>query len=162
MGVSGCGKSTVGNLLATRLECRFADADDFHSTENVARMSAGIPLTDEDRAGWLERLRREIKNCLDAGESLVLACSALRETYRERLAGQEPRVVFVYLKGTFEQVADRLAERREHFMPQSLLRSQFATLEEPAQAIVVPVDLKPDEAVAQILRTVAANNSRIN
>lgn len=150
MGVSGCGKTTIGRRLAGRLGCTFLDADDFHPAGNVAKMRNGVPLTDTDRAGWLADLRTQIEARLTTGEDLVLACSALREAYRQQLAAPEEPVLFAYLRGDFETIERRLAGRSGHYMPPGLLASQFAALEEPAQAIVVPVDLTPDEAVARI------------
>lgn len=157
MGVSGCGKTTVGRALAGRLGCEFLDADDFHPPENVAKMRGGTPLTDADRAGWLDRLRTEIETRLQAGTNAVLACSALRETYRSRLRRPGEPVHLAYLRGDFDTIAARLAGRSGHYMPPALLRSQFATLEEPgAEAIVVPVELPADQAAARILGVIMA------
>ncbi|HEX9781236.1 MAG TPA: gluconokinase [Opitutaceae bacterium] len=152
MGVSGCGKSTIGRLLADRQGATFLDADDFHTPEAVAKMRSETPLTDEDRAGWLFRLRAEIEQRFGSGENLVLACSALRETYRQRLARAGESVRFVYLRGTFEQIRSRLTARAGHYMPASLLQSQFAILEEPVYSLNVDVDMEPEAAVARILR----------
>lgn len=152
MGVSGCGKSTVGRLLAERLGCEFLDADDFHPPANVAKMRAGTPLTDADRTGWLTRLRTEISLRLAARRDLVLACSALREGYRNQLRHSGEPVRFAYLRGDYETISRRFAGREGHYMPASLLASQFATLEEPVDAIVVPVELSPDDAVLTIVR----------
>jgi gluconokinase len=157
MGVSGCGKTTVGRALAGRLGCEFLDADDFHPPENVAKMRGGTPLTDADRAGWLARLRAEIEARLASGANAVLACSALRESYRARLRRPGEPVHLAYLRGDFDTIAARLAARAGHYMPPSLLRSQFATLEEPGpEAIVVPVELPPEQAVARILAAIMA------
>ena len=138
MGVSGCGKSTVGEALAQSMGCRFLDADDFHPPENVAKMASGVPLTDDDRWPWLDRITSELSAILARGESAVLACSALKEAYRQRLkrAGD---VRIVYLKGDQATIAARIAARSHQYMPSSLLPSQLATLEEPADAIVVDV-----------------------
>ncbi len=138
MGVSGCGKSTVGQALATALGWRFLDADDFHPPANVAKMAAGLPLADDDRWPWLDRIAEELRAVLAAGGHAVLACSALREAYRERLrrAGD---VRFVFLQGDEATIAARLAERTHKYMPPSLLPSQFATLEPPTDAIVVDI-----------------------
>jgi len=138
MGVSGCGKSTVGQALAAALGWRFLDADDFHPPANVAKMAAGLPLVDDDRWPWLDRIAEELRAELAEGRHAVLACSALREAYRERLrrAGD---VRFVYLQGDQATIAARLAARQHKYMPPSLLPSQFATLEPPADAVVVDV-----------------------
>jgi len=146
MGVSGCGKSTVGALLAERMGAEFLDADDFHPPENVAKMAAGAPLDDADRAPWLARLNAELRRRRHS----VLACSALKETYREALRhGVDCR--FVHLRGGFELIQARLAARRHRYMPASLLESQFAALEPPAGAIEVDVAAPPAECVAAIL-----------
>lgn len=129
MGVSGCGKSTIAALLAGRLGWEFAEGDDFHPAANVEKMHAGHPLTDEDRAPWLAELAAWIDAQLAAGTSALVTCSALKRRYRDVL--RRPAVVFVYLRGTREQIAHRLAARQGHFMPAALLDSQFADLEEP-------------------------------
>lgn len=138
MGVSGCGKSTVGEALARSMGCRFLDGDDFHPPENVAKMASGSPLTDDDRWPWLDRLAAELASILARGENAVLACSALKEAYRQRLkrAGD---VRIVYLKGDQATIAARIAARAHQYMPPSLLPSQLATLEEPADALVVDI-----------------------
>ena len=138
MGVCGCGKSTVGEALAQAIGCRFLDADDFHPQANVDKMASGIPLTDEDRWPWLDAIADELARILADGEHGVLACSALKEAYRERLkrAGD---VRIVYLKGDQATIAARLASRQHKYMPPTLLPSQFAALEEPADALVVDI-----------------------
>jgi gluconokinase len=152
MGVSGSGKTTVGQRLAERLGWPFYDADKFHPKENVAKMSSGQPLSDEDRKPWLEALNQLIARNLEQHQSLVLACSALKEKYRQHLAsGHEPHTQFVYLKGSFETIYARM-QTREHFMKPSMLKSQFETLEEPANAIVVDIKKSQDEIVAELLR----------
>jgi gluconokinase len=151
MGVAGVGKTTVGQHLAVGLGWRFLDADAFHSPESVAKMASGTPLTDEDRAPWLERLRALIQEALEAGPPLVLACSALRQAYRERLVVDPARVKLVYLRGSRELIARRLAERRGHFMPPDLLASQYLTLEVPEDALAVEVE-GTLEAVVQSIR----------
>lgn len=138
MGVSGCGKSTVGEALAESLGWRFLDADDFHPPANVAKMAAGTPLVDEDRWPWLDRLAAEMRAINAGGGDAVLACSALRQAYRDRLAAAGD-VRFVHLAGDLPTIAARLASRQHRYMPQSLLASQFATLEPPADAIAVDV-----------------------
>lgn len=140
MGVSGCGKSTVGAALAQALGWPFFDADDFHPPANVAKMAAGAPLTDDDRWPWLDRLADEMRAILDRGGHAVLACSALKEAYRARLA-QAGDVRVVYLEGDAETIAARLAARQHRYMPPTLLPSQFATLEEPVDALRVDVRL---------------------
>jgi gluconokinase len=151
MGVAGVGKTTVGQHLAVGLGWRFLDADAFHSPESVAKMASGTPLTDEDRAPWLERLRALIQAALETGAPLVLACSALRQAYRERLVVDPARVKLVYLRGSPELIARRLAERRGHFMPPDLLASQYLTLEVPEDALAVEVE-GTLEAVVQSIR----------
>lgn len=150
MGVSGCGKSTLGRELAERLGGRFLEGDAYHPEANRSRMEAGVPLTDEDRIPWLESLNRELRN--EAGGGIpVLACSALKRHYREILRQGLSRCVFVYLHGDYETIRRRM-ESREHFMPSSLLRSQFKTLEEPEDAIVVSVELPLEAQVAVVLK----------
>lgn len=138
MGVSGCGKSTVAMALAERAGGVYLDADDFHPAANKEKMAAGVPLTDDDRWGWLDALNAELRG--RTSETIFLACSALREVYRERLRAGLPGLRFIYLKGTKEVIRKRLEARKGHYMPPSLLDSQFATLEEPADAIVVDID----------------------
>jgi len=151
MGVSGAGKTTVGRLLAERLGWHFADADDHHPPENVRKMASGIPLSDEDRIPWLERLHELTRQHLASGHSLVLACSALRSSYREALAADETRISFVYLHGSFDLIHSRLTERSDHYMPKELLRSQFETLEPPTDTLAVEVSPPPEELVTQII-----------
>ncbi|HTP48261.1 MAG TPA: gluconokinase [Casimicrobiaceae bacterium] len=151
MGVCGCGKTTVGEALAQALGWRFIDADDLHPPSNVAKMASGVPLTDADRWPWYERISSELQNATAAGQHAVLACSALKRAYRERLArGVDLRVV--YLKGDAATIEPRLASRRGHFMPVSLLASQYATLEEPGEAIVVDIAQPVAAQVAAITR----------
>jgi gluconokinase len=135
MGVSGCGKSTVGGVLAGRLGWPLAEGDDFHPAENVAKMAAGHPLDDDDRGPWLTSIRAWIEGRLAAGESGLVTCSALKRQYRDVLRGasgtKDSDVVFVYLHGTREQLLARLTARQGHFMPAALLDSQLADLEPP-------------------------------
>lgn len=151
MGVCGCGKTTVGEALAGSLGWPFHDADDFHPPANVAKMAAGTALTDEDRAPWLARIADELAACLARGGHAVLACSALKQAYRERLA-MAGDVRFVHLAGDQETIAARLALRQHRYMPASLLASQFATLEAPADALVVDIRQGIDEQIAVIRR----------
>jgi gluconokinase len=150
MGVSGSGKTTIGSRLAEELDWFFLDADDFHSPENIRRMADGQALTDEDRQPWLTRLHGEIERSIAAKENLVLACSALKESSRVCLSGGDPAVRFVYLRGSAELIRERLRNRSGHFMKADLLASQFATLEEPADAIIVDIDERPRRVVEQI------------
>ena len=150
MGVSGCGKSTIGKLLASKLNIPFFDGDDFHPEANVQKMASGLPLNDEDRKGWLQKLNKiSIENIASGA---VIACSALKETYRNTLKQNlEKQMVFVYLKGTFEEIHARLKKRQDHYMPIELLKSQFETLEAPADAIHVSINHSPDEIISEIL-----------
>jgi gluconokinase len=152
MGVSGSGKTTVGQRLAAALGWRFRDADDFHPPGNIAKMTAGIPLTDEDRGPWLAVLRELLQNTLEAGEELVLACSALKRSYRERLTVDAARQRWVYLHAPRELIAERLKARRGHYMPLALLDSQLMTLEVPEDALRVDASADPDTLVATLLR----------
>lgn len=151
MGVSGSGKTTVGRLLAQELGWEFYEGDQYHPPENIAKMSAGIPLGDADRWPWLRRLRDLIAGLEAGGGSAVIACSALKQSYRDLLDEAGAAVTFVYLKGGGELIGRRLAGREGHFMPTSLLDSQFADLEEPQNAITAEVD-RPPEAIAAQLR----------
>jgi gluconokinase len=151
MGVAGSGKTTVGTQLAHELQWPFFDADDFHPPENVAKMRAGLALTDVDREPWLERLRALIDDLLRARRSAVLACSALRDAYRARLVGGRSREVpVVYLRGSEALLRQRLAARRGHFMKADMLPGQLATLEEPRDALVVDVAAPVDTIVERI------------
>ncbi len=144
MGVAGSGKTTVGKTLAAELGWEFADGDDFHSPENVAKMHAGIALSDEDREPWLASLAKAIHEWIAARRNVVLACSALKETYRARLLISS-EVKVVYLRGEYELIRRRLAQRREHYMNPELLRSQFDALEEPRNAVMVDVTQSPEQ-----------------
>jgi len=132
MGITGSGKSTVGARLAHELGVDFVEGDDYHSPGNVRRMASGVPLTDEDRGSWLRALATRIREARNAGTGLVVACSALKRSYRDLLRAAAPELRFVFLNGSRALIAGRLADRRGHYMPASLLDSQIATLEEPA------------------------------
>jgi gluconokinase len=149
MGPTGVGKTTVGEILGHELGWEFADADRFHSPENVEKMSKGIALTDADRKPWLESLRKKIQDWIAAGENGVLACSALKKAYREIL-DVGPELKWVYLKGTFEEIAKRVAERKGHYAKESLVASQFEALEEPTDALTIDVHHSPEEIAAEI------------
>ncbi len=152
MGVSGTGKTTVGHLLASELGWDFADGDDYHPAVNVEKMRNGIPLTDADREPWLKALRELIAVWIDAGRNAVLACSALKRVYRDRLR-ISPEVRLVYLRGTAELLRQRLHARHGHFMTERMLDSQLETLEEPEEsegAVVVDVDRSPAQIVEEI------------
>jgi len=180
MGVAGCGKSLIGSMLAKALQGTFADADDFHPAANKAKMGAKIPLNDDDRWPWLSALRQSIVEKRGEGKPYVLACSALKKVYRDVLRGKAAPVTvgagigtegneenegaggegdaadlvqFVYLQGSRELIAERLGARKGHFMPSTLLDSQFATLEEPRadEAMTVSIDQGPEEMVQEIL-----------
>ena len=149
MGVSGSGKSVVGQALASDLGWPFFDADDFHPPENVAKMAAGTPLTDADRWPWLDRLAADMGEIDKRGDNAVLACSALRQVYRDRIM-RAGGVRFVHLAGTYDTIAARIAGRKHAYMPASLLASQFAALEPPQDAIVVSVEDAIPVQVAKI------------
>lgn len=161
MGVTGAGKTTIGLLLAQELGWTFYDADDFHSQSNVEKMRRGEPLTDDDRVAWLDSLEELIRRKLLSQTNLVLACSALKASYRSRLL-MDAQVRLVYLKSTRSLIEQRLAERRGHYMNPSLIESQFAILEEPERATVLDAAGSPEDAVAEIrekLRTQQLVNS---
>lgn len=149
MGVTGAGKTTVGKLLAEQLRWQFADADDFHPQANIEKMRHGIPLTDDDRLPWLARLRSQIQAWLAQQQNVVLACSALKRSYREELRAG-PEVQFVYLKGTPELIERRLQTRHGHFAGAQILAGQFADLEEPIDAVVVDISASPEAIVTEI------------
>jgi gluconokinase len=158
MGVSGSGKSAAGSALANALDWHFYDRDDFHPQANVDRMSQGIPLTDEDRLPWLTTLHDQIADCLEQEKSAVVACSALKASYRDQLRQGLENVVFVYLRAEFDLIFGRMLARRTHFMKPAMLQGQFDTLEEPREAIVVDVDQSIDDIVADIIRATGQQN----
>lgn len=153
MGVSGSGKSTLGMALARELGWDFFDADDFHSPENIARMAAGIPLADADRAPWLEALNRQLLATVQADRHPVLACSALKEKYRARLLEGLQGIALIYLKGSFDEIRSRLSSREGHYMKAGMLRSQFEALEEPEEALVLDVSMPVREMLDTITAT---------
>ncbi|HEX2339232.1 MAG TPA: gluconokinase [Vicinamibacterales bacterium] len=152
MGVSGSGKTTVGKLLASELGWEFLEADDFHPPANIEKMQRGIPLDDTDRDPWLDAIAKALEARVRSGTNAVLACSALKQAHRKRLR-VSPDVRFVYLKGSFEEIEERLRDRRGHFFSPDLLESQFEALEEPRDALVVNVSDPPETIVRQIMRT---------
>jgi len=149
MGVVGSGKTTIGSLLAAELGWQFADADEFHPQSNVEKIRHGIPLSDADRQPWLERLCTEILRWIAADRNAVLACSALKRSYRQELA-VGPQVRFVYLKGSASLIADRLRSRHGHFADDKILASQFLDLEEPKEALTVEITGTPQQIVSEI------------
>jgi gluconokinase len=155
MGVTGAGKTTVGRLLARALGCDFLDADDYHPAANVAKMRAGRPLTDDDRRPWLARLNEVLREYAARAAGVVLACSALKASYRDRLVADLPDSRVVYLRGTKALIAGRLEARRGHYMNPALLDSQLAALEEPDGAIVADVGPAPEAVAAAILAQLA-------
>ena len=153
MGVSGAGKSRIGEMLAERLSCSYTDGDAFHSAANKEKMHNGIPLTDDDRWPWLRTIRAAIEEKQHAGETAVFTCSSLKRSYRDVLRGTDTDVRFVYLKGSFEVLHERLKSRTGHFFDPSLLKSQLDTLEEPGpdEAIEVSIELTPEQIVDQVM-----------
>jgi gluconokinase len=151
-GVSGAGKTTIGKRLSHELGWHFYEADDFHSRANIEKMRRGVPLTDEDRWPWLENLRELLQRCIEASENAVLACSALKRAYRERLRVSD-EVKFVFLRGDYALIEKQLRRRHGHFMNPVLLRSQFADLEEPKPdegALTIELGRTPEELVEEI------------
>jgi gluconokinase len=159
MGVSGCGKSTVGERLATHLGWRFVEGDSLHPPENVAKMAAGQALDDEDRAGWLATLADVLGKAREAGQGLVISCSALKRAYRDRLRRGDPQALFVHLDGSQAVIAARIAARTHKYMPASLLESQFAALQPPdpdEQALCLSVELPPEQLIQTIAQHLQA------
>jgi carbohydrate kinase (thermoresistant glucokinase family) len=161
MGVSGCGKTTLGKKLAAYLGIPFFDGDDYHPPENIRKMTRGIPLKDEDRQEWLRRLNDLARSQRHSGA--VIACSALKEAYRKVLGeGLQGQVCWVFLQGSYQEIHDRMTKRAGHFMPASLLQNQFDTLEPPRYGIHIPVSLSPEQAMAQIFRESGGRNPERN
>ncbi|MFM0052028.1 gluconokinase [Caballeronia grimmiae] len=153
MGVSGAGKSLIGEMLAERLNCPFTDGDAFHSAANKEKMHHGIPLTDEDRWPWLKTIRAAIEEKQRAGETAVFTCSSLKRSYRDVLRAGDKGVCFVYLKGSMEVLRERLGHRTGHFFDPSLLQSQLDTLEEPGEdeAVTESIELPPEQIVDNVM-----------
>ncbi|HYJ19574.1 MAG TPA: gluconokinase [Burkholderiales bacterium] len=160
MGVSGSGKTTIGQHLARILNWRLLDADDFHPAANIEKMSRGIPLEDSDRWPWLDRLNEMVRAEESSGENVLLACSALKARYRDRLARDCKDVRVVYLKGDFDLIEARLMARKGHYMKAGLLKSQFAALEEPEGAVVMDIGGDPERIAARLLE--ALNLTPVN
>jgi gluconokinase len=152
MGVAGSGKTTVGELLARQLGWSFYDADAFHPPANIEKMANGMPLNDWDRAPWLTALHSLISNSLRENRPAVLACSALKESYRQRLLEETDGVQIVYLKGSYDLLWSRLSHRKDHYMKPQMLQSQFETLEEPTNALTVDVSMPVNALVNEILK----------
>jgi len=151
MGVSGSGKTTIAKLFAQKTGAKFFEGDDFHPPENIAKMHAGIPLTDADRKTWLQKLRQIIVEALAKNEFTALTCSALKAKYRDELAAGDARVKFVHLTGPKALLEQRLKNRRDHFMPPALLESQLATLEPPSDALTFSIEKSPEEIVTTLI-----------
>ncbi|MEP7133361.1 MAG: gluconokinase [Chloroflexota bacterium] len=151
MGVSGSGKSTLGQALAQRLGWDFFDADDFHPPENIAKMAVGIPLSDSDRTPWLTSLSDLLLFVLKAERHPVLACSALKESYRQQLLAGTNGIEVIYLRGSYELIQERMSGREGHFMKPEMLKSQLSTLEEPKNALILDVSMPLDEMVGLVL-----------
>lgn len=156
IGVSGSGKTTIGKALAQALSARFVDADDYHSAEHIEQMRRGVALDDADRAPWLTKLNVLLRDAQQRDQTLVLACSALKAAYRRQLLRGIHDAKQIYLRGSTELIAARLARRHGHYMNPDLLRSQFETLEEPRDAIVVDISGTPEQITGQILQALSA------
>jgi gluconokinase len=159
MGVSGSGKTVIGSRLARALDVEFVEGDTYHSPANIAKMSAGIPLTDEDRRDWLHAIGRRIRQANETGDGVVVSCSALKRSYRDVIRGEAGRVQFVFLSGERALIGERLRQRKGHFMPISLLDSQIATLEEPSSdedVWLVDITKSPEDIVASLIARASA------
>ncbi|QNR84929.1 gluconokinase [Pedobacter riviphilus] len=157
MGVSGSGKTVVGKALAPRINAEFIDGDNLHSQRNVDKMAAGIPLTDADRLGWLQLIAKVGREHVAHGTSCIIACSALKKSYRDLLRTDNASICFIYLKGSFDLIHNRIIKRSHQYMPSSLLKSQFETLEEPQtderDIVTVSIDQSIPEIIAEIVKT---------
>jgi gluconokinase len=160
MGVSGVGKTTVGRILSGKLGWPLFDADEFHSAASIEKMRNGIPLEDADRWPWLDRMNAMLREHEARGESVLLACSALKQAYRDRLSKGTAELRWIYLKGRFDLIQARLEARKGHYMKAGLLESQFAALEEPGDALNVDIDDTPDAIADSILRRLQASPAR--
>ncbi|MEM8862967.1 MAG: gluconokinase [Chloroflexota bacterium] len=161
MGVSGSGKTSIGTELASHLDGKFFDGDDFHPAENVEKMKSGIPLDDADRAPWLNIIHNHMVQCQNDGLTAVIACSALKNSYRDQLAaGETSSAIFVYLKGSYELILSRMQARANHFFKADMLKTQFNALEEPSQneAIIVDINQSPNEVVEAIISQLNKNS----
>lgn len=158
MGVSGAGKTLIGQKLSRRLNIPFYDGDEFHPQQNIKKMKAGQPLNDQDRRPWLETLAKRIEQW-EQEDGAVLGCSALKKSYRAILRGHVDQLCFIYLKGRPSLIARRLAKRTGHFMPEGLLETQFEALEEPQDAITINVDQTPDEIVEEIVDRIESKHT---
>jgi len=152
MGVSGCGKTSVGEKLSQWLGWPFYDGDDYHPFENITKIAKGVPLDDQDRKPWLKILNKLIHHHLMEGDSMLLACSALKKGYRDQLAQGNPNTIFVYLKGDFDLIFSRMQNRPGHYMEVNMLRSQFEALEEPVDALVIDINQNLDSIAGEIIR----------
>lgn len=156
MGVSGAGKTTIGQILSRQLGWPLFDADEFHSAASIEKMRSGIPLDDADRWPWLDRMNTMIRQKETQGESVLLACSALKQVYRDRLSKGATEIRWIYLKGSFDLIRERLEARKGHYMKAGLLESQFAALEEPLDALSIEIDNAPNAIADSILRQLQA------
>lgn len=162
MGVAGSGKTTIGKALAEALGWSFYDGDDFHPPENVAKMAQGIPLDDADRAPWLTTLHDLIASCLANDKPVVLACSALKQRYRDQLSAGNPCTEFVYLKGDFQTILERMKQRRGHYMKPEMLQSQFAALEEPTDALTLDIREDVGKMIVKIISSLGLRKPEVN
>ncbi|MDJ0661328.1 MAG: gluconokinase [Crocosphaera sp.] len=156
MGVSGSGKTTIGKALSQQLGYAFYDADDFHPPQNIAKMSQGIPLNDSDRLPWLLAIKSVINEHQQLEKDAIITCSALKQSYRDLLAENTTDMSVIYLKGSYETIFKRLQQRSEHFMKENMLLSQFQTLEEPENAVIIDINLTVSEIVKEIINQTCA------